>query len=306
MPFLIIAVFFSGCFLYNENYSAGQNAIRRGDIATAKEQFKIGCDVGGDSSSCYGYFYYTYYDKEYEQSIPYAKKTCDLGNYKGCAALGELYETGEGLDQNYSKAAVYYEQACKMGFQESCERVARLYSEGLGVPQNFIKAQIFAEMSCITTHSYNVNAKKCYEFGSNYLSSGNVVKALNFFERACEADRKQGCAEAALLYTQQNPKDYFKISSLYERACGAGDKQSCYKLGILYSDRKNPISNLKEARNYFQEACSYSNEKMCYQIALLYADKKGGMYNIQEAKNYFQRACNFGLRDGCNAASKIK
>lgn len=304
--FFIVAVFFSGCFLYNENYLAAKDALKRGDLATAKREFKIGCDAGGDSASCYNYFYYIYQDKQYEEAILYAQKACNLRNYKGCFALGYMYETGEGLEQNYSSAAVYYEKTCKSGLYEGCEAVAKLYSEGLGVPKDLAKAQTFIEMSCITTYSYNADAKKCYEFGVNYLNSGSIAKARDFFERACEADYRQGCAEAAFLYTKQNPKDYFKISHFYERACRAGDKQSCYNLGVLYSDRKNPISNPQETKNYFQVACNYSSKEVCYKIALLYSDKKSGVYDIQEAKNYFQAACNFGLKDGCNAASKIR
>ncbi|MDR2635309.1 MAG: hypothetical protein LBC08_00615, partial [Campylobacteraceae bacterium] len=104
---LVIAISFSGCFLYNENYNAGQAALKIGDVTAAKEQFKIGCDTGNDRYSCYNFSYYAHEDKDYEQALPYAKKACDLGNYKGCAALAYMYEMGEGVQQSYSKAIPY-------------------------------------------------------------------------------------------------------------------------------------------------------------------------------------------------------
>jgi TPR repeat protein len=301
--FFAIMVFLGGCFLYNENYNAGQAALKSGNIAVAKEQFRIGCDTGGDKYSCHNYFYLAYQDKNYEQAIPYAKKACDLRNYKGCGALGHMYEMGEGLEQNYSEASVYYEKACKNGLYESCERAARLYSEGLGVPKNLIKAQTLLESSCT---GYSGNANKCYEFGTSYLNGGDTLKARNFFERACDMRHWQGCSYAAALYLEQTPKDYFKISSFYDKACKANDKTSCYNLGVLYAEKRNPIANPQEAKAFFDKACTYSSEELCYKIALLYTDKRNGMYNMQEAKYYFQKACGFGSKDGCSAASKIR
>ncbi|MDR2081638.1 MAG: sel1 repeat family protein [Campylobacteraceae bacterium] len=302
--FIIVMVLFNGCFLYNENFNAGNAALKKGDTATAKEQFKIGCDSGGDKYSCYNYSYVTYQDKEYEKAIPYAKKACDLGNYKGCAALGHVYEMGEGVKQNYSEAVIYYEKACGELY-ESCERAANLYNNGLGVSKNPIKAQALIERAC-TESVYSRDAKKCYEFGTNRLNSGNTAKALNFFEKACEANYAQGCADAAVLYTKQTPKDYFKASALYKKGCSLNNAQSCYDFVALYADRKNPISDLTEVKELFQKTCTYSNRELCYKIALLYTDKRGGIYDMQEAKNFFKKACDFGLKDGCNAAARIK
>ncbi|MDR2100310.1 MAG: sel1 repeat family protein [Campylobacteraceae bacterium] len=299
---------FGGCALFlDENLKAGNAAMKSGNYAEAMSYFQIGCDKNGDRYSCNNFGVYSHQNKDYVQAVAYLKKACGMKYESSCDALGNIYKNGDGVTQDYGQALSYYEQACynAYAYSSSCEKAAEFYKNGIGTAKNEAKAQSILERAC--TDNYN-SKNECYQFGMSYLNSGNTAKAKSFFEFGCERrSDMDSCKKLSTLYAQGEQKDYFKASSYLEKACNSRDRSSCYELAVLYTDRKNPIANANEAKRYFDQACAVRKDAdMCYKIAILYTDKKSGVYNMQTAKSYFQKACDFGLKDGCNAASKIK
>ncbi|MDR2789628.1 MAG: sel1 repeat family protein [Campylobacteraceae bacterium] len=305
---LAAALLFGGCSLFtNENFSAGNAAMKSGNYAEAMSYFQTGCDKDGDKYSCNNFGVYSHQNKDYVQAAAYLQKACRMKYDKSCETLGNMYGNGDGVTQDYKQSLNYYEQACYSAYDysSSCEKAAEFYKNGIGAAKNEAKAQSILERSC--TENYN-SKNECYKFGMSYLESGNTAKALYFFEFGCERRQDfESCRKLGSLYVQGSQKDYFKASSYLEKACDLRNTQSCYDLAVLYTDRKSPITNANDAKKYFDQACAARRDAdMCYKIALLHADKRGGIYDMQAAKNYFQKACDFGLKDGCNATAKIK
>jgi TPR repeat protein len=305
---VVILLLFGGCaFLLDENFKAGNAAMKNGNYEEAMMYFQTGCDENGDKYSCNNFGVYSYQNKDYIQAVTYLKKACEMKHESSCEALGNMYSNGDGVAQNYKEALNYYEQACynAYAYSSNCAKAAEFYKNGIGTAKDEAKAQNILERSC--TDNYN-SKNECYNFGMSYLNSGDTAKAKNFFEWGCEKRfDMDSCRKLGNLYTQGSQKDYFKASSYFEKACDSRDAESCYELAVLYTDRKSPIANAIEAKKYFNQACdSRSNRDMCYKIALLYTEKRGGIYNMQEAKNFFQKACDYGLKDGCNAIKIIK
>ena len=80
---------------------------------------KIECAFGnGDACLNLGKEYGV--KKDYQKSIEYHKKACDLGNRFSCKTVGYLYKEGEGVKQDYQKASEYYKKGCDLGDRESC------------------------------------------------------------------------------------------------------------------------------------------------------------------------------------------
>jgi TPR repeat protein len=303
----VAAFLLGGCaLLLNENLKAGNAAIKSGNYDEAMSYFKTGCEKDGDKYSCHNFGAYSHRNEDYVQALIYLKKACGMRYEESCKALGNIYNDGDGVTQDYKEALNYYEQACYTAYNYSsnCAKAAEFYKNGIGTAKNEAKAQSILERSC--TESYS-GGTECYKFGMSYLNSGDTAKAKSFFEFGCERRyNTNSCRKLGSLYTQGSQKDYFKASSYFEKACNSGDTDSCYELAVLYTDRKSPITNTDEAKKYFDLTCTRKDAGMCYKIALLYTDKKSRIYNMQTAKSYFKKACDFGLKDGCNAASKIK
>ncbi|GAA6945327.1 hypothetical protein ID0086_04160 [Helicobacter pylori] len=67
------------------------------------------------------------YDKQdFSKARKYFEKACDLKDGLGCAFLGGLYYSGEGVEKNLIKAAQFYSKACKLGDRKACEVIKEL------------------------------------------------------------------------------------------------------------------------------------------------------------------------------------
>jgi len=81
-------------------------------------------------------------------NIEVLQKACDSGNAKSCAAVGLLYEKGQGLEQDYKKASELYSKACDMRDANACEALGLLYNDGKGIKQNHKKASELFSKAC--------------------------------------------------------------------------------------------------------------------------------------------------------------
>ncbi|GAA7172549.1 hypothetical protein ID0408_05710 [Helicobacter pylori] len=67
------------------------------------------------------------YDKQdFSKAKEYFEKACDLKDGLGCAFLGGLYYSGEGVEKDLIKAAQFYSKACKLGEQLACKALKEL------------------------------------------------------------------------------------------------------------------------------------------------------------------------------------
>lgn len=67
-----------------------------------------------------------YEKQDFSKARKYFEKACDLNIGRGCAALGDLYYDGEGVEKNLIKAAQFYSKACKLGDRKACEMLKEL------------------------------------------------------------------------------------------------------------------------------------------------------------------------------------
>ncbi|GAA8782389.1 hypothetical protein DUHN20_05060 [Helicobacter pylori] len=67
-----------------------------------------------------------YEKQDFSKARKYFERACELNSGGGCAALGDLYYDGEGVEKNLIKAAQFYSKACKLGEQLACESLKEL------------------------------------------------------------------------------------------------------------------------------------------------------------------------------------
>ncbi|GAA8956198.1 hypothetical protein HpSP29_01180 [Helicobacter pylori] len=68
----------------------------------------------------------SYEKQDFSKARKYFERACELNSGGGCAALGDLYYDGEGVEKNLIKAAQFYSKACKLGEQLACESLKEL------------------------------------------------------------------------------------------------------------------------------------------------------------------------------------
>ncbi len=136
--------------------------------------------------------------KDYQKSMEYHKKACDLDKGLSCASVGDLYKKGYGVKKDYQKAYVYYKKGCDLDNGASCASVGDLYKEGYGV-------------------------KKDYQMASEYYKKG------------CDLDNGSSCGMVGHLYKEGKgvKRDYQKASEYFKKACDLGDEVSCSLFDLL-------------------------------------------------------------------------
>ncbi len=67
-----------------------------------------------------------YEKQDFSKARKYFERACELNSGGGCAALGDLYYDGEGVEKNLIKAAQFYSKACKLGDRKACEMLKLL------------------------------------------------------------------------------------------------------------------------------------------------------------------------------------
>lgn len=87
---------------------------------------------------------------------------CFMGDSNGCNNLGNLYESGQGVEQNYSEANDLYKLTCDTQVARGCFNLGLSYAKGNGVDKDIIKAKNLFAKAC-----YLGEQKGCYY--STYL-----------------------------------------------------------------------------------------------------------------------------------------
>jgi TPR repeat protein len=90
------------------------------DKARAKEWREKACAVGG-AAECTQLAGEARAAKDSSRTAEFAKKGCDAGDDLGCALLGELTASGEGVSKDYAKAAPLLARGCRKS-AKSCGR----------------------------------------------------------------------------------------------------------------------------------------------------------------------------------------
>jgi len=62
----------------------------------------------------------------YTQASELFKKSCDMGDTKGCYNLGVAYEHGQGVSQDYTQASELFKKSCDMGYAPACRLLKKL------------------------------------------------------------------------------------------------------------------------------------------------------------------------------------
>jgi serine/threonine-protein kinase len=111
-----------GCWTLGISYM--QPSTGSGDLSKALAVFTKGCDAGL-RHSCWelGAMYESGVKgvkQDYERSVGYFSKVCELGDSAGCLMMGNVYWSGHGVEKNIAKSDEYFKKACSMGNESGC------------------------------------------------------------------------------------------------------------------------------------------------------------------------------------------
>lgn len=181
----------------------------------------------------------------YEKVAQAPKKKYSSAQAEASAALGEIYDTGEGVEQNHALALQWYLKAFAQGRQLEVLRIAELYESGASGRESSFHAERFYKVFADNTLSeltsgfaYGTHIKKLgdlYSFGKGVPK--DKAKADELYKKAFAELSKPNLYPEGVLGEFYElglgiKRDLPKAFSLYQKAGWKLDVARCYILGI--------------------------------------------------------------------------
>lgn len=177
-------------------------------------------------------------NKNIHDKVMYAKRACEGGDLNSCGLLGSIYELGDSnvITKNYKKSEKYYKKACSKKMGKACFALGSLcYNKKICSAS----AKNYYDKSCVLGYG-----KGCQALGESIAeTTGNKVSSSTFsaYKKGCIANFPESCALIASMYTlggEGIPKNKIKALKYFNKACNLGHTSSC-TTAILLQASKN-------------------------------------------------------------------
>ena len=242
---------------------------------TIKEHYQKCMD--GNSSNCMQLADYYRKNGDYNKTVVYGKKSCDI-DADSCSYLASIYYYGEIVKKDYEKAALLYEKSCSGGDTYGCRNIGIMYEKGEGITVNHEKSVKFYDKAC-----KGKDFTACYRLANSYEKGVGVKQdyavALKKYEFVCEGG----------------------FSADYDAAVS-----SCTEIGTFYKDGKGVKKDSKMAFKFYEKSCTYNNHVGCRNLGDMYKSGLGIEKNIKKAIEFYGRACELEDKDACAVMKKLK
>ena len=94
-----------------------------------------------------------------------------------------------------------------------------------------------------------------------YSGAKDEIKALDFYEKACDLGNGLGCNNAGVLYVSK--QQYAKARKLYEKGCGLDNGTACLNLGGRYYNGQGARQDFAKAKELAGKACDLGVQEGC-------------------------------------------
>lgn len=126
------------------------------DYEKARKIFQTTCDDYQYGHSCYKFGNYNFLgrggEKNFDSSLIYYKKGCDLGYGPSCYNAALSHATDKYKCKDLIQSNKYLHRACELNDTESCQLLSTNYIQGKGCEKDMKKAFEFAMKACEADH----------------------------------------------------------------------------------------------------------------------------------------------------------
>ena len=181
--------------------------------------------------------YYRLDKKDYKKAFEYYVLAANAGEGDGFAALGHMYNNGQGVAKDPQKALEYYEKAIALGSGWAYTDIGYFgYKKGeFGYEKNGQKAVEYYEKGCELG-----NGQGCYNLGYSFQRGlngleENGLKAVEYYEKAAALEHSRAMVDLCLLYKNWDShlvaKDKEKSKYWEDRALEIGQASDVIAIG---------------------------------------------------------------------------
>ena len=165
--------------------------------------------------------------KNYPAALDSYKRAYDLGNTRALYALGEMYETGTGVDRDPARACFYYEIGAQQKFAPAIAALAALYERGNGTAVDLAKALSLYREAAELGNAHALN--KVGVIGEKGMAMATDVKqARANYEKAAAKGYDEAMINLARCYANGigDKQDVGEARRLLNKAAQAGSAKA--------------------------------------------------------------------------------
>ncbi len=148
--FVVVALFVGSFTVHAADFSAGLDALDRGDYATALRIFRQLADQGDAfAQTNLGIMYEEGQGvtQDYETAVRWYRKAADQGSALAQTNLGLMYSKGQSVAQDYAATVRWYRKAADQGYAYAQYNLGFMYEKGHGVTQDNVQAHMWYSLA---------------------------------------------------------------------------------------------------------------------------------------------------------------
>ncbi|KAI9351864.1 hypothetical protein BD770DRAFT_445613 [Pilaira anomala] len=188
------------------------------------------------------------------------KKAIKNRHQQAHVTLGNMYESGVGIERDYKQAMKWYKKAYDLEGKNDIATlcIGRLYYNGKGVERNHKTALSYLEKTLV---SPNIMAHfmigEIYRHGKDGVTQ-DYQKALTYYLQSVKDGDAKGATELGILFRDGlGVKIDEEIAFMwFEKAALMGCPKGQYILGSMYLEGYKGIVDLDKALSLFKRACT--------------------------------------------------
>jgi TPR repeat protein/predicted Ser/Thr protein kinase len=259
------SAFFNLALLYQDGHGVEE------DRARSCQLYERGAELGhGPSALNLGLLHHygmVTGQPDFAAAAHWFRRGADLGEIRGLALEGELYEQGRGVERNPVRAFELYREAARAGDVIGMVSLAKLYRTGVGVERDYARA-----VEWLTTATDDKGEER-----SGFTLGG-------------------GCFELAELVRQGKgtTKDPARAFQLYRRSAELGHLPGITGLGLAFASGTGVAPNQEEAVKCFSTSAAAGDIGAMARLASHYRSGRGVKRDDALAREWFARGAEAG------------
>lgn len=272
-------------------------------------------------------------EKDTAAAIPILREAADMGSYKSCAILGDLFYSGlGGLEKNIDSATAYYYRASQGDEPRGDYMMGRLlcewgnYSSALefltsAANNGSLDAYVAIAECLLNGNGVDANPEAAYSMFRqaadsyhhpqaytmlgvmHYLGSGcqrDTALAYRYTDTAASMGNTHAMRNMGV-FTGQGmacERDTVEAIKWFERAANAGDIKAMIVLAESHEEGEWAEQDMNKAAYWYQRAADNGNLKAIWRLGLCYEEGEGVILNSQRAYQLYMQAAEGGSEMG--------
>ena len=219
----------------------------------------------------------------------------EKGNAQDQIDLGNLYYSGEGVEQSYEEALKWYTKAAEQGSAAAQFKLGYMYQHGEGTGQSYEKAlQWFLEAAQLENSDAQYSAGYIYEHGLDTRQDDK--EALKWYVRAAENGNINAQYSAASMYEtgRGTDIDLREASKWYQNAAEMGHIAAQNSLGLMYKYGRGVEQDDDKAFEWFEKSAGQGNADAQNNVGMAYYEGRGTEQNYEKALEWYEKAAEQG------------